>query len=40
MMAPERSESVRDNFGKFIHQFQPDTKTLFKETWKDPNKII
>ena len=25
MMAYENS---RDNFGKFIHQFQPETKTL------------
>ena len=32
-MAYEKSESAQDNFGKFIHQFQP-------ETWKDLNKII
>ena len=28
MMAYETSESARDNFDKFIHQFQPETKTL------------
>ena len=27
-MAPEESEIVRDNFDKFIHQFQPETETL------------
>ena len=27
-MANERSESSRDNFGKFIYQFQTKTKTL------------
>ena len=31
MMAYERFKSVRDNFGKFIHQFQSETKTLI---WK------
>ena len=31
MMAYEGSESVRDNFGKFIHQFQPETKTLIRK---------
>ena len=31
MMANERSESTRDNFGKFIHQFQPETKTHIKK---------
>ena len=30
-MAYERSESGRDNFGKFIHQFQPETKTLIRK---------
>ena len=30
-MAYERSENAWDNFGKFIHQFQPETKTLI---WK------
>ena len=33
-MAYERSESTRDDFGKFIYQ---DT---YLETWKDLNKII
>ena len=28
IMAYEGSESAQDNFGKFIHQFQPKTKTL------------
>ena len=27
MMAYERYKSTQDNFGKFIHQFQPETKT-------------
>ena len=31
MVAYERSESARDNLGKFIHQFQPDTKTLIRK---------
>ena len=30
-MAYERSESSRDNFGEFIHQFQPETKTLIRK---------
>ena len=30
MMADEKFESAQDNFGKFIHQFQPETKTLRK----------
>ena len=25
------SESAQDNFGKFIHQFQPETKTLIRK---------
>ena len=28
VMAYKRSESAWDNFGKFIQQFQPETKTL------------
>ena len=31
MIAYERSESTRDNFGKFIHQFQPKYKTLIRK---------
>ena len=31
MMAYGRSKSTRNIFGKFIHQFQPETKTLI---WK------
>ena len=30
-MAYERSESAQDNFGKFIQQFQPETKTLTRK---------
>ena len=31
MMAYEKSESTRSNFGKFIYQFQPKTKTLIRK---------
>ena len=31
MMAYEGSESARDNFRKFIYQFQPETKTLIRK---------
>ena len=31
MMAYEGSESARNNFGKFIHQFQPETKRLIRK---------
>ena len=31
MMANERSESAQVNSGKFIHQFQPETKTLIRK---------
>ena len=34
MMAYERSESAWDNFGKFIYQFQPKTKTLVRKLEK------
>ena len=40
MMANERSKSAGDNFGKFNQQFQPETKTFIRETWKDLYKII
>ena len=28
MMAYEKSENAWENVGKFIHQFQPETKTF------------
>ena len=31
MMAYEESESVRDNFGKLIHLFQTETKSLVRK---------
>ena len=31
MMAYEGSESARDNFGKFMHQCHPETKTLIRK---------
>ena len=31
MLAYETSERARDNFGKFLHQFQPKTKTLIRK---------
>ena len=31
MMAYEVSESAQDNFGKFIYQLQPKTKTLVRK---------
>ena len=31
MMTYERSESDRDNFVKFIHKWQPETKTLIRK---------
>ena len=31
IMADERSESPRDNFGKFINEFQLETKTLIRK---------
>ena len=31
MMVYERSKSAQDNFGKFIYQFQPKTKTLIRK---------
>ena len=32
-MTDEGSESAWDNFGKFIYQFQPETRTLIKKNW-------
>ena len=34
MMAYERSERTWDNFDKFIHKFQPETKTLIRKLKK------
>ena len=34
MMTYEKSESAQDNFGKFTHQFQPETKTLIRKLEK------
>ena len=31
MLTYERSKSARDNFGKFIHQYQSETKTFIKK---------
>ena len=31
MMTYEKSESAQDTFGKFIHQFQPENKTLIRK---------
>ena len=30
----KRTKSTWDNFGKFIHQFQPESKTLIKKLEK------
>ena len=40
MMVYERSKSAADNFGKFIYQLKPETKTITRKTWKDLYKII
>ena len=39
MMAYEGSESTQDNFGKFIYQFQPETKTLIRKLERILNKL-
>ena len=31
MMAYERSENAWDDFGKVIHQFEPETETLIRK---------
>ena len=38
-MAYEESESARENFGKFIYQFQPETKTLIRKLERILNEI-
>ena len=40
MMAYEKFESARGNFGKFIHYSTLNSRHLYQETWKDLNKII
>ena len=39
MMAYEGSETSRDNFVKFIYQFQPETKTLIWKLERILNKL-
>ena len=39
MMAYEGFESAWDNFGKFIFQFQPETKTLIRKLERSLNKL-
>ena len=39
MMAYDGSESTRDNFGEFISQFQPETKTLIRKLERIFNKL-
>ena len=39
MMAYEVFESAGDNFGKFIYQFQPETKTLIRNLESILNKL-
>ena len=38
-MAYEVFESPRANFGEFIHQFQPETKTLIRKLERILNKL-
>ena len=38
-MAYEGSESARDIFGKFLNQFQPETKTLIRKLERILNKL-
>ena len=39
MMAYEAAESAQDNFGKFIYQFQPETKTLIRKLERILNEL-
>ena len=39
MMAYQGSESAWDNFGKFIYQYQPETKTLIRKLERILNKL-
>ena len=38
IMVCKGSENARDNFGKFINQFQPETKTLIRKLGRILNK--
>ena len=38
-MAYEESESAQDNFGKFIYQFQPETKIFIRKLERNLNKL-
>ena len=39
MMAYEGSENAWDNFGKFINQLHPETKTLIRKLERILNKL-
>ena len=39
MMAYKGSKTARDNFGKFIYQFQSETKTLIRKIERILNKL-
>ena len=39
-MAYEGSKSVWDNLGKYIYQFQPETKTLIRKLERILNKFV
>ena len=39
MMAYKGSESARDNFGKFIYRFQPETNTLIRKHERILNEL-
>ena len=40
MVAYERFESAQNDFGKFIHQFQPETKTLIRKLERNLIKFV
>ena len=40
MMAYEGFQSARNNFGKFIYQFHPETKTLIRKLERILNKLF
>ena len=39
MMPNDVSENVQDNLGKFIYQFQPETKALIRKLERILNKL-